>query len=209
MGTPAANQIESVLSVKFPGMRFGRFNCRAISGSSTYSQHSWNNARDLYPPLGISYPSTEYTLWLDHVATFLRSNMESLNIRVLLWQVRNHYNHIHIDFWPQGWETPPCAGGSDRYRYPNGTVKLGPPVLLNEYEEESENLEEIMTAMVKGAYASGHPSLRVQDEAYWLGLAQDNPRSEEFADLWKAVLSDSGDALARSAHERLDKLRSI
>jgi hypothetical protein len=45
-----------------------------------------------------------------------------------------------------------------------------------------------MTAFVKGAYASGHPNLRPQDEQYWLNLAQNNPEALEFKDLWKAVL---------------------
>ena len=135
MGTPAANHFEEVLSQKFPGIRFGRVNCRKISGSSWWSQHSWNNARDIYPPKSISYLSSndgEYRAWLDQVWDFIEENYDELNIRVKLWQVRSHYNHIHVDFWPRGWATPPCAGGSPRYKYPNGDVR-STAVLLNSY----------------------------------------------------------------------------
>jgi len=138
MGTPAANQLEAVLSEEFPGIRFGRVNCRFISGSTTYSQHSWNNARDLYPPLGIEYLTSNdgwYREWLDAVWAFIEENQEALNIRVKLWQVKSHYNHIHVDFWPRGWSTPPCAGGSPRYKYPNGDVE-STATLINTYEDD-------------------------------------------------------------------------
>ena len=135
MGTPAANHFEEVLSQKFPGIRFGRMNCRKISGSSWWSQHSWNNARDIYPPKSIPYLSSndgEYRAWLDAVHAFIVANKEDLNVRVLLWQVRSHYNHIHADFWPRGWATPPCAGGSPRYKYPDGSV-TSTATLINNY----------------------------------------------------------------------------
>ena len=134
--TPAASHFEAVLSAKFPGIRFGRYNCRKISGSSYWSQHSWNNARDIYPPLGIPYLSSndgEYRAYLDMVNDFIKENLTELNVRVRLWQVKNHYNHIHADFWPRGWATPPCAGGSTRYKYPNGDVK-STATLINQYD---------------------------------------------------------------------------
>lgn len=137
MATPAAEQLETALSEQFPGIRFGRYNCRKISGSDTWSQHSWNNARDIYPPSGIEYLTSndgEYRDYLDEVDEFLLEYKEALNIRVHLWQVRNHYNHIHVDFWPRGWALPPCAGGSPRYKYPDGTYETTAR-LLNTYEE--------------------------------------------------------------------------
>lgn len=143
MGTPAANQLEVVLSEKFPGIRFGRVNCRFISGSTIYSQHSWNNARDIYPPEGVQYLTSndgEYRAFLDEVWDFIEANQEALNIRVKLWQVRNHYNHIHVDFWPRGWSTPPCADGAPRYKYPNGDVEPT-ATLINTYEDDMANQE--------------------------------------------------------------------
>jgi len=137
MATPAANQFEAVLSERFPGIRFGRVNCRKISGSTTWSQHSWNNGRDIYPPTSIPYLTSndgEYKAWLDEVAQFIIDNKEALNIRVFLWQVKSHYNHIHVDFWPRGWSTPPCADGSPRYKYPDGSIETTAR-LINTYEE--------------------------------------------------------------------------
>ena len=139
MATPAANQFEAVLSERFPGIRFGRVNCRKIAGSSAWSQHSWNNARDIYPPSSIPYLTSndgEYREYLDEVHAFILANFEALNIRVFLWQVKSHYNHIHADFWPRGWSTPPCADGAPRYKYPDGSI-TSTATLINEFEEAS------------------------------------------------------------------------
>lgn len=136
MATPAAVQFEAVLSAKFPGIRFGRVNCRKISGSTWWSQHAWNNARDIYPPKSIPYLVSndgEYRAYLDAVNVFITENYGDLNVRVKLWQVKSHYNHIHADFWPRGWATPPCAGGTSRYKYPNGDIK-STASLINTYE---------------------------------------------------------------------------
>jgi hypothetical protein len=57
------------------------------------------------------------------VYSFLNANKTSLNIRVLLWRVRNHYTHVHADFWPHGEDKPACAGAStNKWRYANGKV---------------------------------------------------------------------------------------
>lgn len=191
MPTPAAAQFEAVLTEKFPGIRFGRRNCRKISGSSTWSQHSWDNARDIYPPAAIKYyppgdpKYTPYKVYLDLVWDFIGKNLEALNVRGRgLWQVTNHYNHIHVDFWPQGYSVPPCANGNLLFRYPDGTIK---PIaqLINKYEEDTDMN---MVAFVNAAYDSGHPALRESDRPYWLAKAEANPRDPEFYDLFKAVL---------------------
>ena len=131
MATPAANQLEAVITAKFPGTRFGRSNCRTIAGSTTYSQHAWNNARDIYAPLSDPNPKE----WVDRIHRFLEANFEELNVRLLLWQVEDHYGHMHADLWPSGYGIPPCAGGAERYKYPGGVgVKTGPPTLINKWE---------------------------------------------------------------------------
>ena len=112
------------------------------------------------------------------------NNLEALNVRVRLWRVKNHYNHIHVDFWPRGWATPPCAGGSPRYKYPDGheepTARL-----LNEYTEEAPlNLE----ALVRAAFDSGNPAVQ-GDVNYWLELARTDPTNEEFYSLFRAMLT--------------------
>ena len=128
--TLAAQQLEDVVSAKFPGTRFGRINCRKISGSSTYSQHAWNNARDIYAPTDYPDPAS----WVDQIHAFLKDNFKELNLRLVLWRVKDHYGHLHADLWPSGYGTPPCAGGADRYKYPGIGVKPGPATLINEWE---------------------------------------------------------------------------
>ena len=59
VGTAATKRIEAVMqrtkvgSGKTRIIAFaGRFNCRKISGSSSYSQHAWGNADDFFPTSG-------------------------------------------------------------------------------------------------------------------------------------------------------------
>lgn len=130
--TKAADQLEDVLEPRFPGVRFGRYNCRTISGSSTYSQHAWpgGNARDIYAPVDHDDPAA----FLDEVNTWLAWNTEALSIRLILWRTRDHYSHIHTDFWPHGYELPPCVGGDSRYQYSDGhTVFIVDPEPENGY----------------------------------------------------------------------------
>lgn len=175
MATPAAIQLETILSARFPGIRFGRRNCRKISGSTQWSQHSWDNGRDIYPPLGL--PND----WLDQVNEFLENHLSDLNVRVKLYRVKDHFNHIHVDFWPRGWSTPPCAGGTSQYRYPSGTV-LSYPILLNTFKED-EMPRKLFEGMIYALFAAdgefqGNPQ-------YWIDLI-DNPNSPEWDNFWAA-----------------------
>ena len=184
MATPAANQLEQVISDKFPGTRFGRYNCRPISGSSTWSQHSWNNGRDIYPPKEISYADNreEYQAFLDEVNQFITENFEALNIRIRLWRVKNHYNHIHVDFWPRGWSAPPCTGSASRYKYPDGHEE---PIarLLNKYTGEEVMPREVFEGLIRALFAAGG---EFQGEPeYWISLI-DYPDSPEWENFWAA-----------------------
>ena len=83
---------------KWPGLTdLGYYNRRPIAGSTTWSQHAWGNAQDL----GGS------TQMLDLVNAWLQSNRTRLKIRVLLWRVANHHDHIHVDFNPKKLGVPP------------------------------------------------------------------------------------------------------
>ena len=137
MATPAAAQLELVLKDHFPGIRFGRYNCRKIAGSNKYSQHSWNNARDLYAPTDDPHP----TAFLDEVVEFIEIYQDELNVRVVLWQIRDHYTHAHADMWPTGINVPPCDGGEEEYENYDGTIIHGSPP-LNEIWKEPNVLEE-------------------------------------------------------------------
>ena len=221
-------------------MRFGRYNCRKISGSSAWSQHSWGpNALDLYPPKHISYATQrqEYQDYLDIVDGFIRQHLSELNVRVRLWRVKNHYNHIHIDFWPRGWSTPPCAGGSPRYKYPDGSV-TSVARLINQYDGDMDPI--VIPEEGEDVIRKGDEGLRVQKaqerllelgytlpqwgadadfgdetEAAVKAFQADNELPEDgvlyaldVAILFEEV-GGGDDALARQAHERLDKLHEV
>ena len=144
----AANQLESVLDARFPGIRFGRYNCRRIAGSEQYSQHSWSNARDLYAPTDSENPDA----FIDVVVDWLEANAEALSVRLILWQVPNHYSHAHVDLWPQGYAVPPCDGGGlPSWLYQDGTIYHGPdPGPQNgTYEGELEVDEDTLRRIVR------------------------------------------------------------
>lgn len=114
MGMPlAAQRGLDTLKEKWPNLEYQVWNCRKIAGSTTYSQHSWGNAIDILGP----------TKTLDEVAFWLQEHRDQLDIRVLLWRVKNHYDHIHIDFWPKGYGTPPCVNSLPPiWQYPDGLM---------------------------------------------------------------------------------------
>ena len=133
--TQAADQLENVLGPRFPGIRFGRYNCRRIAGSERYSQHSWSNARDIYAPLEHEDPSA----FIDDVVEWCEANEDALSVRLILWQVRDHFGHAHIDFWPTGYAVPPCDMGVSQFQYSDGhKVFVRDPMPENGYFIEEE-----------------------------------------------------------------------
>lgn len=97
------------------GLHVGITNCRRISGSRTWSQHSWSNAGDIY----VSNKALGDKIYWDLYDKF------GENIRYMLWQRKDHYNHIHVDMWPYGYGTPPCAGGHLQVKNKDGTISHG------------------------------------------------------------------------------------
>ena len=113
MATLAAQRAMDRVSEKFPSVRFGVTNCRKIAGSSTWSQHSWSNAVDIHGSTAV----------LNEVHAYLNEHRGAFDIRVMLWWVKDHYDHIHIDFWPKGHNTPSCASGlPNQWKYSDGLV---------------------------------------------------------------------------------------
>lgn len=98
--------------------RIGVTNCRKISGSQTYSQHSWSNANDFH-----TYDKDLQ----DEIAADLTARYGDHIRNVLTWRYNSaHASHVHVDMWPKGWLTPPCEGAALRIKYSNGTVTSGP-----------------------------------------------------------------------------------
>ena len=169
MSRKAAEQALEVLTLEFPELRAGVWNCRPISGSSTWSQHSWGAALDLYHvDYGYS-ASAAHQAWLTEVVAFIRANESQLSIRTLLFQVRDHYDHAHIDFWPRGYSKPPCADGSHRTQYSDGRVVSGDPGPENGPWEGDGN--------------PGEPTDPPTDEGYLVQIHRSNIRKGDRGDL--------------------------
>ena len=93
--------------------------CRKISGSQTYSQHSWSNANDIH---------TEDKGLQDDIASNLHASFGFHIRNILTWRYNSaHWNHVHVDMWPKGYMLPPCAGGILKVKYKNGTITTGEP----------------------------------------------------------------------------------
>lgn len=129
--------VKDVLQEAFPDLYFGHYNCKKWP-SGNYSQHSWPNAGDLTnKKYGYSiHPDNQ--AYLDRVYQYLKDNEDNLSIRLILWRVKDHFNHIHIDFWPEGVQYPPCAGGTLRYRYESGRIVNGDPGPANGMNETND-----------------------------------------------------------------------
>lgn len=122
MSLKAANQTESQLLHAFPGIKMGQWNCRKISDGSAYSQHAWGAGLDItHGDFGYS-TDPEHQLWLDGVAAWLTEHQAALSIRKVLWRVKDHYNHIHVDHWAYNIKTPPCDGGVTEQKASDGTI---------------------------------------------------------------------------------------
>ena len=197
------------LQERFPELRAGRCNCRKISGTSTYSQHSWCNALDIYHKDWGYSTNPIHQQWLDTVYDFIEAYREELSIRVRIWRKRDHFNHIHIDGWPKGYATPSCAGGTTRYQWPDGTVKstskYGSFDPINGYEDlPNKTIEEVdhMNQTIKKG-ASGFEVALVQqcliELEYDLGnwTPYDGPTPE----WWDGDFRPGADGKAGSAFE--------
>ena len=100
-------------------LSIGIYSCRRISGSQTWSQHSVSNAIDIF---------TANKGFQDKMAADLKEQFGEDIRNILTWRYNAaHWNHIHVDMWPKGWSTPPCAGGQLRIKYKDGHITYGKP----------------------------------------------------------------------------------
>lgn len=166
MGSKWADYAYGEIREAFPEAKAGVWNCRKISGSSAWSQHSWGNALDLrHEDTGYS-TGAKNQAFLDDVHRWIKTYQWELSVRVLLWRVRDHFDHIHMDGWPKGYGTPPCAGGSLRMQYNSGTVVNGDPGPVNgTIELPDKELIAVGDAQVLEKGNSGHA---VADLQKWL-----------------------------------------
>ena len=90
-----------------------------LTGPFSWSQHAWTEEKFGY--LGNAadiFPTSMHQG--DLIAAYIRNEYPEL-VAHLLWRVKNHFDHVHFDTWPQGYGTPPCKGQQLHVRYPDGT----------------------------------------------------------------------------------------
>lgn len=122
--TPNCQLIESAVLRQFKDARFGRHNCRKISGSGTWSQHAasepgrsyYGNALDITHARWGYSSNPIHQAWLLRVKSFIKKTFPD-TVRVLLGPGnKNHSNHVHVDPWPKMQNdhhyVPPCKGGT-------------------------------------------------------------------------------------------------
>jgi hypothetical protein len=219
VGTPNINTIIEWVRSGYPDLpRIQTTNCRRISGSSTWSQHSWANAADIFVDKKTG----------DELAARLRERYGPW-IATLLWWRKDHWDHIHVDMWPEGIFTPPCAGGKLVVAYEDGTIGYK---FTNDIKTGDEDMEFIIRVL-KGQNSAFYRSLQAVtgepggDPAYWASDDPREPSDAEWADaapklfgaaLQAGVFHTGGDVVAEDrsarteaqrAHARLDALKGF
>ena len=99
--------------------------------------------------------------FLDPIYAWLKTYQEELSIRILLWRVKDHHDHIHLDFWPKGYGNPPCDGGSLRMQYNDGRVVNGDPGPANGLIELPD--KELITMSDAQVLEKGNSGVAVAD----------------------------------------------
>lgn len=90
---PRVRHAIRALNNRFPNWEnWGICNVRYISGTTTWSQHAYANAID------IRFGSMAA---MDKVARFFKNHTGEFDIANCLWRVAGHFDHVHIDFYPQ------------------------------------------------------------------------------------------------------------
>ena len=186
--TIAATQLREHLELEFPGIRIGRKACRDTAGGSI-SQHSAydgydSNALDIMGGSsgGVPWSRSENIDLIQEVVDLIEPNRDAWSVRVILWQVADHYGHAHIDFWPTitvhkwcgGPETPTwelSTGQTDITRDPepeNGRYDGGEMT----YTDWANGFFDLVTDpeiqdLFDAGYIEGDPAIVVE---YWADL---------------------------------------
>ncbi len=106
--TVAAQQCADYIERRYPGVRIGRLACR-LTTYGTITQHSayahststprHSNGLDIRGPEAFDYD--DEVAFVDRVIKDIEAHRTEWSVRLLLWQVRFHYGHGHLDFYPE------------------------------------------------------------------------------------------------------------
>lgn len=153
--TPNARAVYNYVKDEW-GRKIGVTNCRKISGSQTWSQHSWSNALDIY----VSDRKLGDRIKADLLDKF------GEHIRYLLWWREDHYGHIHVDFWPRGWLTPPCAGGRLRVKHKDGTVGYEFTSDIEEVDVAAVQVVDLQVALNEAGQLGANGKVLAEDDIW-------------------------------------------
>jgi len=131
MFTPNTQRIADAVEARFD-VRTGFWLCRRIVGTFTWSQHAWSEGN--YEGNAVDIFGSVKTL--DQVYYYVHSEFSEI-AKTVLWRVKNHFDHVHVDTWPTGFGLPPCAGGALRVRHRDGSIgrTFGVPIPEPQPEE--------------------------------------------------------------------------
>jgi hypothetical protein len=126
----AAKQCRKWIQANYEGVRISRKACRDTAGGSV-SQHSAyksgegsfdSNALDIFGPEELDYDDER--AFVDEIVQQLEAHRDEWSIRLILWNVKDHYGHAHVDFWPTCLEHKWCGRAiRPQWRYSDGTIR--------------------------------------------------------------------------------------
>lgn len=201
--TPNAEKTQRLLKEFFPELRYGVYSRRRIRRSWRWSQHSWPNALDLFFTSNAGDSSAAHQAQLDVVHAFLVARKKQLGINNILWRVRDHDDHIHIDFWPAGTGTPPTVrgGAAGKYIYEDKRVVSTATLLKEAKEKEMEKA--FWTFLTKSRLIEGDPSY------YYSGKATDQEVDHALTVAAQNVVGQSGVGAGAVALARINRVAEL
>ena len=100
----------------------GVYNCRTVAGSSTYSQHAWGNAIDLFAKQSKDLLAIADNAVLQATKRTKANRGRKLPVHRIIVQDKTwvkgagwfgyggvYHTHVHVDFEPNRYGVPPCA----------------------------------------------------------------------------------------------------
>lgn len=167
--------LKAAVEEEFPTVRsLGTYNRRKIAGTNVWSQHAYDPpygwAWDIRPPASDQHQVVDAgkSNTLDQVFRRLSQwraegrRFGGYKIGTILWRVRAHYDHIHVELSPKRRGTPPIYNPED--------------------DVDMEKLKEIVTDIQKSLMASGYDLPRFGADGVW---------GDETAAAFDAMVSDA------------------
>jgi hypothetical protein len=191
----AAKQCRKWIEATYPGVRISRKACRDTAGGSV-SQHSAyksgagsydSNALDIFGPEELGYDAERE--FVAAIVDQLEAHKREWSIRLILWDVDQHYGHAHVDFWPTCTEARWCGRPVKPYwRRSDGTAlfSLNPDPENGSYNGGDEMPRTLFEDMIDALFDIGEEFQPANGAAYWKALIDSPDDPEWLSDFWPA-----------------------